>query len=228
MPTAAHDGGPALHLLPAWLGVAWAAVFVVISVSHLRHMVQTTGQRRPWHACHVLMALGMAFMFLPSNVDPLAIPAGFWKLTFATAGLIAAVWALGGVGRTATIIWLLTSIDLGAMLYMWSGAGRPGDAAVTWMLSGYLVGEALAWGLDLYRRIDGGAPLVSWQQLALDSGGGPATGSRGRGGGVRVGSTVVAAAEDARSLLGTLDISASMVMMTIGMAYMLVATALGT
>jgi hypothetical protein len=95
------------------------------------------------------------------------------------------------------------------------------------MLSGYLVAEALAWGLDLYRRLDGAAPLVSWQLLAFDSGGGQALGARGRGQRVAIGSSAVGAA-DAGSLLGTLDISASMVMMTLGMAYMLVAMALAT
>lgn len=216
-----------LPMLPTWLGVVWTAVLVAVAVSHLRHMAQTTGQRRPWHACHVLMAVGMAFMYLPANLDPVNVPLGFWKLMFAAAGLIAAVWAVGGVGRTATVIWSLTSIDLGAMLYMWSGSART-DAAVTWMLAGYLMVAALAWGFDLYRRVDGAAPLVSWQLLAVEpsagSGAGVAGGYRATArGGRPTGTTVVGAAGHGGSLLGTLDISVSMIAMTIGMAYMLVA-----
>jgi len=211
--TASYAGG--LHVLPAWLGVVWTAVFVAIAVSHLGHMALTTGQRRPWHACHVLMAVGMAFMYLPANLDPAHVPIGLWKLVFAAAGLIAAVWAIGGVGRTATVIWLLTSIDLGAMLYMWAGSARVGDAAVTWILAGYLIAEALAWGFDLYRRIDGATPLVSWQLLAVQPGATTVVGSGSRSGS--------GSARQEGSLLGKLDISASMIAMTIGMAYMLVA-----
>lgn len=212
MYTTPDAGG--LPLLPTWLGVVWTAVFAGIAVSHLRHMAQTTGQRRPWHACHVLMAVGMAFMYLPASLDPFHLPVGFWKLAFAAAGLIAAVWSIGGVGRTVTVVWLLTAIDLGAMLYMWSGSERAGNAPVTWMLAAYLTAEAVAWAFDLYQRIDGGSPLVSWRALAAQPGGG------------RVGVTATAARTE--SLLGTLDISASMVAMTVGMAYMLVAMQLAT
>ncbi len=209
-----HGGAQAPpHLLPGWLGVAWAVVFLVIAGSHLRHMATTTGQRRPWHACHVLMALGMAFMYAPASIDPLALPAALWQVVFALGGLIAATWAVGGVGRVSTLIWLLTSIDLGAMLFMWAGSGGSDSdtATVAWLLGGYLVAEAMLWGLDLYRRLDGATPIVSWRQLAAESGVGmPAASVGGNAGG-------------SATLLGELDINASMIAMTLGMAYMLVA-----
>lgn len=207
-----HGGAQApLNLLPGWLGAAWAVVFLAIAVSHLRHMASTTGQRRPWHACHVLMALGMAFMYAPASVDPLALPAALWQVVFALGGLIAATWAIGGVGRVSTLIWLLTSIDLGAMLFMWAGSSGSDAATVAWLLGGYLAAEAVLWGLDLYRRLDGATPIFSWRQLAAESG--PGT-SR-----VSVGGNAGSSA----TLLGELDINASMIAMTLGMAYMLVA-----
>ncbi len=200
----------ALNLLPLWMGVAWTVVFLAIAASHLRHMAQTTGQRRAWHSCHVLMAVGMAFMYAPAQIDPLAVPTAAWKLVFAAAGIIAAVWAIGGVGRVSTLIWLLTSIDMAAMLYMWSGP-RSDTAPVTWLLTTYLLAEGVMWALDLYRRLDGATPIVSWRILASESG---ATMSA-----VSIGAEATASG----SLLGELDISASMVAMALGMAYMLVA-----
>jgi hypothetical protein len=174
-------------------------------------MTQATGQRRPWHACHVLMAIGMAFMFAPAEIDPLAVPSTFWKLVFAAAGVIAAVWAIGGVGRVSIMIWLLSSIDLGAMVYMASGARRPDTAPVTWLLTAYVLGEAVMWSLDLYRRLDGMTPIVSWRLLAIESG-------------VTLpAASISTEAAAAGSLLGELDISASMIVMALGMAYMLVA-----
>jgi len=204
-----------LNLLPVWIAVAWTAAFMLIAASHLRHMTQTSGQQRPWHACHVLMAVGMAFMYAPARLDPVVVPSSFWKLVFAGAGLIAALWALAGNGRVSTLIWLLSSVDLGAMLYMWSGSPRhPGTAPLTWLLTAYLLVASMMWALDLYRRFDGSTPIVSWRVLASESGVALAAGAE-RTAGVGTG-----------SLLGELDISASMIVMAIGMAYMLVATQL--
>ncbi len=201
----------ALNLLPAWMGAAWTVIFLVIAASHLRNMTQTTGQRRPWHACHVLIALGMAFMYAPPQIDPLTVPSAFWKLVFAAAGVIAAVWAIGGVGRVSMLIWLLSSIDLCAMIYMVSGPRRTDAAPVTGLLTAYVLGEAALWALDLYRRLDGMTPVVRWGILASESGGTLSAASIGGDG------------ASSGSLIGELDISASMIAMALGMAYMLVA-----
>lgn len=218
MPGMPTEHGVAMHmidLLPFWMGAVWTTAFLAIAVSHLRHMVQTTGQRRPWHSCHVLLAVGMAFMYAPAQIDPIAVPSSFWKLVFAAAGVIAAVWAIGGIGRVSTLIWLLTSIDMAAMLYMWSGPRQPGAASLTWLLTAYLLAAAIMWALDLYRRLDGATPIVSWQLLA------------GEPGAVSITSRADAAAAS-KSLLGELDINASMITMALGMAYMLVAMQLMT
>ena len=202
-----------LNLLPLWMGVAWTAAFLGIAASHLLHMAQTTGQRRPWHSCHVLLAVGMAFMYAPAQIDPLAVPSAFWKLVFAAGGVIAAVWAIGGIGRVSTLLWLLTSIDMAAMLYMWSGPRRSDTAPLTWLLAVYLSAAGMMWAFDLYRRLDGATPIVSWQLLASESGAMSITASGNE-------------TAPARSLLGELDINASMITMALGMAYMLVATQL--
>jgi len=200
-----------LNLLPSWIGIAWTVVFLAIAASHLRHMAQTTGQRRAWHSCHVLMAVGMAFMYAPTQIDPLTVPSAFWRLIFAAAGIIAAVWAINGVGRVSTLIWLLTSIDMAAMLYMWSGSQHADTAPLTWLLTSYLITEAAMWTLDLYRRLDGATPVVSWRLLASESGTAVPVTSAGTG------------PAASGSLLGELNISTSMVAMALGMAYMLVA-----
>ena len=186
-------------LLPQWLEIVWTAVFAAVGCSHLRHMLRSAGQRRAWHACHVLMAAGMAFMYLPVAT----VPASFWQLVFAAAGVITAFWALGGVGFVATTIWLLTALDLGVMLLMWSGTHV--SAALVLVVVAYLAVEAGLWLLDTYRRLDGSAALINWQLLSAE------------------GESVTVARPVAASLLGELDITASMVAMAAGMAYMLIA-----
>lgn len=202
-------GAAAPNLLPESLGVIAGATFLVIAASHVRHMAQTDGQRRPWHACHVLIALGMVFMYLPASLDPLGVPLGFWRVVFACAGLVAALWAVAGNARVPVLMWTLTAFDLGAMLYMWSVPDRPATAGVSWMLVVYLLASAGMWAFDAYRRIDGGVPIVSWQAMAAGDGV-VAVRTRGR----------------TESLLGELDIGVSMIAMAIGMAYMVFATQL--
>jgi hypothetical protein len=198
------------HLLPLWMGVLWTAAFCLVAASHLRHMTRTAGQRRSWHACHVLIAVGMAFMYAPAQIDPLSVPSVFWKPVFAATGVVAALWAIGGTGRISTLIWMLSSIDLCAMLYMWSGPRGADTAAMTWLLTAYLLGEAVMWALDLFRRLDGTTPIVSWRLLASESS-------------VTLSASPIGTQAASGSLLGELDISASMITMAIGMAYMLVA-----
>ena len=191
-------------LVPEWLGIVGAAIFVMIAASHLRHLVTADGQRRPWHACHVLIAVGMAFMYAPAAIDPFGIPAGFWQLVFAVACVLAALWSMGGAQRAPTLMWLLTAVDLGAMACMWTPNV---SASLCWALVVYLGAQASLWALDAYRRVDGAAPVINFSALSA----GPA------------GMSLPIAATRAESLLGDLDISVSMVLMSVGMAWMFAA-----
>jgi hypothetical protein len=195
-------------LLPEWLGIAGAAGFVLIAASHLRHLAHGAGQRRAWHAGHVLIATGMAFMYAPAAIDPLDVPAGLWQLLFAGAGAVAALWALNGSGRVPTLMWLLTAIDLGAMFYMWSAHAV--SPWLSWPLIGYFATQSGMWALDAFRRLDGRTPIISWS-LMSDASGTTAV------------SVPVARVVTSESLIGGLDIGLSMIVMTLGMAYMLAA-----
>lgn len=217
MPGMGHAGGghAAAAAIPEWLGALAAAAFLVVAVSHLRHLAGVCGQRRPWHACHVLMAIGMGFMYLPAQLDPLAIPSELWRIVFAVAGLLAAAWALTGAERSAVLLWLQTSIALGAMFYMWS-SGQLG-IPFSWLLVGYFLADAAMWAIDAYRRLDGSPPILGLSLLA----------AAGAGGGGDVTISAGGVAEAATPLLGELDISASMIVMSLGMAYMFAVMQIG-
>lgn len=201
-------GGSVQAAVAPWLGIGGAAMFVVIAASHLRHLIKTTDERRSWHACHVLMAIGMAFMYAPASIDSLGVPGTFWRLVFATAGVLAVFWALGGTDRALSPIWLLTAVDLAAMFYMWSAHAF---VALSWLLVAYFVVEAAMWALDAYRQLDGGTPSLGWRMLPQESGSGALT------------APAAAATTASRSLIGELDIGVSMFAMALGMAYMLAA-----
>jgi hypothetical protein len=193
-------------LLPAWLGLLATVAFAIVALSHLRHMATTDGQRRPWHACHVVMAASMALMYAPGVTDHLTELVLICRVALLAAGLMAGLWALWGASGSLNPVWLLTALDLGAMLFMWSPPSH--NRAVSWLVLVYLLGDAGMWMLDAYRRFEGERSILRW--LPVGELGGSGT----------VGLHRVTAT--GAGLLGDLDISPSMVVMSLGMAYMLV------
>jgi hypothetical protein len=192
----------AVNILPEWLAVLWTLVFLAILVIHALHLRDTHGQRRMWHSGHVLMALGMAFMFAPSSIDHFDIPNGFWQLVFANGAVAVLAWMLTQAlaGRAINVLWLLMAVDLGAMAYMWSPSGF--QAPLTWLLVVYFVAQSLLWIADRMREVD---------HVAL------------RGGGISVGPDGAVAMSAAEPLVCFRDLRVSMFTMTLGMAYMFAA-----
>ncbi len=190
------------NILPAWLAVIWTLVFIGIVVIHTRHVLDSDGQRRIWHSGHVLMALGMTFMFAPSSIDYFAIPSGFWQLVFANGSLVAMAWMLVQAlsGRAINALWLVMAIDLGAMAYMWSPSGF--QAPLTWILVAYFVAQSLLWVTDRMRDVD---HKTLW------------------GGSFSVTPGGAVAIEAAEPLVCFRDLRLSMFAMTLGMAYMFAA-----
>jgi hypothetical protein len=191
----------ATDILPEWLAVTWTLVFASIAVVHVRHLLETHGERRLWHSGHVLMAIGMVFMFAPTSLDHFGIPADFWRLAFANAAGAVVVWILVALsnGTPVNRLWLVMAVDFAAMVYMWSPAGFV--PAVTWVLVTYFVLQTLLWATDMYRELDR-KPLGEWSfQFA--------------GGAV--------AARGVSALVCERDLRVSMGAMVLGMAYMLAA-----
>ncbi len=191
----------ATNILPNWLAVIWTLLFLVVLVLHARHVSETREGRRWWHSGHVLMALGMVFMFAPASLDHFNIPAGFWQLLFANAAGLVVAWILAQAlsGRAVNMLWVVMAIDLAAMVYMWSPAGFV--APITWLLVAYFTVQALLWATNSYRRLDKHA-IVSGNVVNPDG-------------------TVTMSA--VQPLICERDLRPSMFVMTLGMAYMFAA-----
>jgi Domain of unknown function (DUF5134) len=194
----------ATNILPDWLAVIWTLVFLVILVVHVRHVLQTHGERRFWHSGHVLMALGMVFMYAPGSLDHFNIPNGFWPLLFANAAGAVVAWILARTlyGRPVNGLWAVLAFGLAAMAYMWSPSGYV--APLTWLLVAYFAAEALLWATNSYRKLD--------EHLTI------------RGIGVNPDGTLSATAVE--PLVCERDLRVSMAAMALGMAYMFAATQL--
>jgi hypothetical protein len=202
------SGAPGL--VPVWVGLAWALVFTGVLVVHGRHLLAGAGPRRGWHGAHVLMAAAMIVMYLPGV---LGIPASAWRAGWGIGlgGLgLCGAYALLVERRAPSALWLLVAGDGAAMLEM----GSPGLLSVA--LGGFLLGETVLWASDRARALD--RPLAPGG-LGLTGTAGPAgLGLVGGSGGLGLGAGTVA--------LGvTLELRVSMVAMSLGMAYMLLAMA---
>lgn len=77
-------------LLPTWVRIAWIIAFCTIAVVHLRHVWVMTGQRRYWHVGHVVMAAGMAHMYLPHPAQLVPAAAGMAVFAIAAGAALAA------------------------------------------------------------------------------------------------------------------------------------------
>jgi uncharacterized membrane protein len=180
-------------------------VFLAIFLNHLRHALESSAQRRLWHAGHVAMALGMAFMFVPASLDPFAVTPVFWQATFAGVLVLLAGWLARQalLQRGASGLWVLLAIESWAMLYMWS----PGaiQTPLSWLLIAYLAVESGLWTTGRVLGVD---------RDCLPSGGYDFAGGRGAGV-LRVAATTTLACER--------DLRLTMTAMTLGMAYMVFA-----
>lgn len=195
-------GHGATNILPDWLAILWTLVFIAIVVIHGRHVLESRGQRQIWHSGHVLMALGMAFMFAPASIDHFNIPSGFWQLAFANGAIAILAWMLAQAlsGRAINVLWLTMAIDLGAMAYMWSPSGFL--APLTWVLVAYFAAQSLLWVTNRMREVDHKALLGG--SLSVTPGG-------------------AVAMSGAQPLVCFRDLRVSMFAMTLGMAYMFAA-----
>jgi hypothetical protein len=130
--------------LPPWLGLTLATLFVVILIVHLYHVLVLTGRERLWHGVHVLMATGMIIMFAPTgrlivwNVTAVAV---FAAAAVTVAGLLVRQRALGHHLGT---LWLIATLDLAAMVYMFAMT----DLRLLWLtvaLAGWFIIQATGW-----------------------------------------------------------------------------------
>lgn len=197
------DMGSSVGLLPNWLRLIWVVAFAGIAAVHIGHARAMEGQRRCWHAIHVLMALGMIEMFLPLGKK--GVPGSAWEVALGAAAAGVVVWMVEG-SQPVSGLWAVSVVDLVAMVYMFA-LSSAASAALSYALAGYFVLESVAWAIPVL------GDTGRWQgTLALPSSGATAP---------------VVAAPVTLSGRASLGLRASLAVMAMGMAYMFVAVLAG-
>ncbi len=105
-------------LLPDWVRLLWVGVLCVVGLLHTQHLVTMRGRVRYWHAGHVLMAVGMASMYLPppARFVPPAVAVAVFGAACAVS--VAAVVLVRLRTGTTELLWLLSGVEMAAMVYM--------------------------------------------------------------------------------------------------------------
>ena len=208
--------------LPPWLGLILAAVFGVIVIVHLYHVLVLTGRQRLWHCVHVLMATGMIVMFAPTGRVVVWNVVGGAVFAAAAATLAGLLVRERGRGHHLGLLWLVATIDLAAMVYMFAMM----DFRLLWLtiaLAGWFVVQATGWTTGrLYATLaHGGLGGPSADRLISAPGQRTPTGSAGKSAQpashhpLHHGSSHHAV------------IRATLAVMSMGMAYMLIAMQFG-
>ncbi|MGH3851892.1 MAG: DUF5134 domain-containing protein [Pseudonocardiaceae bacterium] len=130
--------------LPVWLRVVASGAFVVVLLTHVRHLVTAGPRGRVWHAGHVLMALGMLDMVAPTT--GILVPAWAGEVIFAGAALAVAgfVGAELARGRRLGWLWPVVGVDLAAMVWMFA-MPAPRLGWLTGLLVGWFALQATGW-----------------------------------------------------------------------------------
>jgi len=144
-----------INLLPDWVRALWITAYVVILIIHLYHAATMKGEHRAWHSIHILMALGMIWMFLPT--PPAIIPALTWQLAFALAACLIVVWFMWSWSHhhAVNFLWVTSLIAMLAMIYMFAFPGAA-NRILTYLLVAYFVAEAIAWFVGAFDETETG------------------------------------------------------------------------
>lgn len=135
-----HHGGAGVNLLPVWGSLFWVPLLAAVCALHVIHLIWMRGGSRRFHLVHLLVGVGMVYMFAPWSELPLEawIPESFYALL--AVGLIGWIGLELQRGRRVNLLWVLAAGECAAMSYMF--AVHHGTAEVP-ELSRLLVGMYL-------------------------------------------------------------------------------------
>lgn len=225
--------------IPGPVAVVWTVLFVVVLLVHLGHAGVMRGRHRFWHIGHVLMAAGMVVMFWLAGSGGL-VPARPGVVVFVAAALVLGVSLVVAWARGVALgpLWLVSVADLAWMAYMFAMTGTRlvwlsvlgvvwfGVQVVGW--AGGRLGRVLEHG-GLGDPAPGSLPLVS-QSVARSTAGSAGSGEAEAASGP-VGTGTPAGVAQLRGVIdgGHRDwsVRASLTVMALGMAYMLLAMQFG-
>lgn len=138
-------------LLPDWLRIVWITASCAVAAVHLRHVWVMTGQRRYWHVGHVLMAMGMAYMYLPHSVHVVSTETGTALYAAAAIAAVGAATMFRARHGVLNPLWIVVAIEMAVMVYMFLPMHTK-SPMLSYLLAVYLAAVGTAWALGKWDR----------------------------------------------------------------------------
>jgi len=131
-------------LLPPWVTWLWLVALAAVLVFHCGHVVRMGGQRRWYHASHILMLVSMLYMYASMEFTWSWLSSSLQVVVFSMSTAAIAGWMVYRLVQRQpfSALWVLALIMQAAMIYMWLPSWT---AALTWTMVVYFGLEALAW-----------------------------------------------------------------------------------
>jgi LysM repeat protein len=108
-------------LLSARVSVIWIAALCAVLVFHCSHLIHMRGERRCYHSAHVVMLLGMLYMYAAVAFGLDWLPTRVWMIIYVATSAAIISWMLVQFGqrRSFSSLWIPALVQQGAMIYMW-------------------------------------------------------------------------------------------------------------
>ncbi len=130
--------------------VIWIAALAAVLVFHCGHLEHANRQRGWLHCAHIIMVLGMLYMYATIASGWEWLPARVWMLIYlmTSTAIICFMIALHKRQSSVSFLWILALIQQCAMIYMWA----PMTYWTPWIsyaLVVYFALEMVAWPMGL-------------------------------------------------------------------------------
>ncbi|NQU37070.1 MAG: hypothetical protein HQ526_05660 [Actinobacteria bacterium] len=133
-------------LFPSWVMYLWIAALAAVLIFHCLHWVRMAGQHRWFHGAHILMIVGMIYMYamMEFKLEWVSGPIWVWIYSLTTAAIV--IWMIVRfVHKTPfSYLWIFALLQQAAMIYMW----LPMSSWIPWFsyaLAAYFALEAISW-----------------------------------------------------------------------------------
>ena len=157
------------ELLSETPSLFWLTALAVVLLFHCSHLLRMRGEPRWYHSAHVVMLLGMLYMFAGMAFSLHLVPPREWTVVYVATSAAILSWMLIKVarGRPLNKLWCVALVQQVAMVYMWAPMGV-WFPLLTYGFVLYFAIEIIAWLSNAYSKLE---PLAAAQAQARHAGG---------------------------------------------------------
>ena len=157
------------ELLSETPSLLWLTALAVVLLFHCSHLLRMRGEPRWYHCAHVVMLLGMLYMFAGVAFSLPLVPPRAWTLVFVATSAAIVSWILIKLvrGRPLKKLWAVALIQQVAMIYMWAPM-QVWLPLLTYGFVLYFSVEIIAWLTNAYSKLE---PLAAAEAHIRHAGG---------------------------------------------------------